>query len=65
MTREEKVAYVNAQVACALIEMEGMKADNMQRKAVGDSMAYNHADFLEVIERYSIHHNGVIGEFYA
>ena len=29
-------------------EMEGMKAENMQRQVLGESMAYNDSDFINI-----------------
>jgi hypothetical protein len=64
MTEEQKAAYVNAQTACALIEMEGMKALNLERDRRGHSLAYTEEDFLKVIEKYGIHHNAVMKAFH-
>ncbi len=54
------IAYVNAQVACALIEMESMKAKNQWRKHQQESPAYGEEAFLAVINKYGIHHNAVL-----
>ena len=61
MTEEQSTAFVNSQVACALIEMEGMKAENMQRQAQGHDMVYLEADFNSIQDRYEIGYNSVIG----
>ena len=37
-------------MAYALIEMEAMKAENMQREANGLAMAYDSSDFMNVAE---------------
>ncbi len=37
-----------------------MKAENMQREALGQSMAYVFDDFFAITEKYPIHHNAVI-----
>jgi len=63
LNKNQTTAYVLAQTACALAEIEGMKAENMQRAVLGQSMAYDEAAFQAVIERYGIHHNGVITMF--
>ena len=65
MTDEQNVAYVNAQVACALIEMEGMKADNIKRTQMNLPPLFRGKDFNALIEKYRIHHNAVIKEFYT
>jgi hypothetical protein len=63
MTPEQKAAFINSQVACALIEAAAMTAENQQREAVGHSMAYNEEAFLGLIDSYGISHNKVV-EFF-
>jgi len=60
MTGQQKAAYVFAQAVCALAEIEGLKAENMQCEAFGIPMAYDEDAFVAVIEKYGIHHNGVL-----
>jgi hypothetical protein len=59
MTPEQKAAFVNSQVACALIEAMGMQAENQQRTNRGHSIAYGEDAFAALIEKYGIHHNAV------
>lgn len=62
MNKPESIAaYIHAQVACAQIEAAGMTAFNKQREALGQSMAYDEAAFLALIEKYGIDHNAVVG----
>jgi hypothetical protein len=63
MTPEETIAYVQAQTACALTELEGMKAENADRARRGETQAYGEQAFSDLILRYGIHHNAVIGMF--
>jgi hypothetical protein len=63
MTDEQKVAYVNAMVACAQIEMAGMQAENQHRMNVGNAVAYGEEAFTAIIEKYGIHHNAVLTVF--
>ena len=63
MAPEEKVAYINAQTACALAEIEGMKAENANRLQYDNAIAYRGADFNSVCESYGITHNQVISFF--
>lgn len=63
MTQEQEAAYVFAQSVCALAEIEGMKAENMQREFLGKAMAYDAGAFVAVIKKYDIHHNAVLGTF--
>ena len=65
MTSDEKVAYINAQVACALIEAEGMKAENAQRAHLEQSMAYPEVAFTDLINKYGIYHNAVLTLFHG
>ncbi len=59
-TVEATATYVNSQVACAMIEAMGMQAENMQRDALGNSMAYDEDAFMRLLEKYGIHHNAVV-----
>ena len=60
MTENERAAYIFSQSVAALAKIEGMKAENMQRAAVGECMAYSDGDFFRVIEEYGIGHNTVV-----
>lgn len=64
ITDEQKAAYVQAQAVAALIEAMGMAAENMQRSHQGASIAYDEKAFLEIIEKYGLHHNGLMSLFY-
>ena len=64
MNDEQNVAYVNAQVACALIEMEAMKAENLIKASRGLPPLFGTKDFNALIEKYGIHYNAVITQFY-
>jgi hypothetical protein len=61
MNEAQEIAYLHAQVACAMIEAMGMQAANAQQL---DDQPYQKKDFDELIEKYNIHHNGVIGAFF-
>lgn len=60
MTKQERVAYINSQVACALIVMEGMKAENTYREMRGETIAYGDKAFNAVIDQHGIGHNAVM-----
>ena len=57
MDKPEACAYVHAMVACALIEMESMKAANSQYP---EDQLFNQSHFVALIEKYGIHHNAVL-----
>ena len=63
VTDEQKAAYIHSQVACAMIEMFAMKAANHEREQQGYAHAYGEDAFMELIDRYGISHNAVIGFF--
>ena len=60
-TPEQRAAYINAQVACAMIEAMGMQAQNERRKWLGELPEYVLNDFEALISKYGIDHNNVIG----
>lgn len=66
MTPEQQAAFVASQTACALIEMEAMKAANVafdaRNRGPWDKAMPRHTetDFKALIDKYGIHHNAVI-----
>ena len=60
MTVEEKIAFINSQVACALITLEGMKAMNREREMRGESLAYGEHAFFDLRNEFIISHNSVL-----
>ena len=55
MTDEQKAAYVHAQSVAAMAEIEGMKAQNEQRKIDGYlTMAYSEEQFMDIIDDYGL-----------
>lgn len=46
--------HSKAKLLVAEIEMNGMIAENKQREALGQSMAYTEQDFLNIIKEYGI-----------
>jgi hypothetical protein len=56
----DKGAYLNSQIACAMIEAMGMQAANDQKKYIGESMAYYESDFTSLLSKYGLYHNSVI-----
>lgn len=53
-------ALLISQSVCAMIEAMGMQAENKQREALGQSMAYAEKDFQAIIERSVIGWNAAI-----
>lgn len=56
-------AYSMMQIAQAMIKAMGMQAENNQRKALGQSMAYVENDFCAIIEENGIHHNAIVSQW--
>lgn len=54
MTPEQLAAYVNAQTAAALIELESFKAANREREMRGYALAWGEDAFMELIEKYGL-----------
>ena len=53
-------AIVIAASARAVVRCLGMHAENMQRQALGNSMAYGDTDFNSVIDEEGIGHNAAM-----
>ncbi len=60
MTDEQKSAFINSQVACALIELAAMQAENSKRERGGYTAAYTEDAFLALQTKYLIGHNEVL-----
>ena len=56
----QNIAYVNSQIASALIELEAMKADNRQHP---DGEPYGERQINALIDRYQLNHNAVLTNF--
>ena len=65
MSPEERAVYINSKVACAMIEAQGMTAENMQRKVLGKSMAFDAEHFSALIEEYGIGKDAVLARLEA
>jgi hypothetical protein len=60
----KNVAYIQAQVAAATIEVEAMKATNRVRWQQNQALAYTEEDFIKLIDKYGLGHNQVIENLY-
>lgn len=61
MRREFAAVYIMAQITCAQAEMQGMVAANQARAHREESPAYEEQDFTNLITKYNLDHNAVIG----
>jgi len=59
------VAYVNSQIACAMVELEAMKAENAQRERNGEALAWSYNEFLNLIDKYQMSHNATLANLNA
>lgn len=61
MDQAARVAFIQAQVVCALAEIEGMKAENAHYALCnGGAVKYGEEAFNSVPVRYGLDHNSVI-----
>lgn len=63
MTPEQKAAFVNAQVACAMAEIAAMQAHDRWQRAVGTDQFYTEEAYSAVPDKFGIGHNAVITFF--
>ena len=54
---EDELLYFKMQLLQAEIEMNGMIAENKQREVEGSAMAYREQAFIDLVDKYGIHHN--------
>jgi hypothetical protein len=54
---DEQLLYFKMQLLQAEIAMNGMIAENKKREALGASIAYGEQAFIDLIDKYGIHHN--------
>jgi hypothetical protein len=57
MDNERKILYFQMNMLQAEIEMNAMVAENKQGEFSGKVKVYNYKDFMDLIEKYNIHHN--------
>jgi hypothetical protein len=62
MTPEQRAAKVMANVACALVELAAMQADNAIALAAGQAPRYTGADMTRLIDHHGIAHGQVLRE---
>lgn len=65
MTDEQNIVYTEGIILQARIELEAMLAENKQREHLGQAMAYSELDIRSLIDKYSIHHNGLVTNLYG
>lgn len=64
MTEEQNIIYVKAMLLAAEIEMQAMIAENQSRIANGDAVAYGEKEFIALIDKHGVHHNGVVSALF-
>jgi hypothetical protein len=61
----QRAAYIISQAAYAQIEAMAMMAFNkLISEGGGTGRAYTYEDFMNLQNKYGIHHNAVIGSFH-
>lgn len=63
MNENQSAAYIFCMGVAAMAEIEAMKAENEVRRIRDESPAHGYDEFMAVIERHEIHHNGILGWF--
>ena len=63
MTPEQAAAFVQSQTACAIAEIEAMKAENQGRIANGYSLAHDEGSFRSIPDEFGIGYNDVVKLF--
>lgn len=62
MDKDQQIAYLNAQVACMLVELAAMQAHDRDASVNGTG-CYTEQVYLDLPNRYGVHHNAVVGLF--
>ena len=60
MNEEQRAAFLNSQVASALIVAAGMTADNARAVYARDKLPYTGKQFEALIDNYGIGHNAAL-----
>lgn len=60
MDEQARVAFIQSQTACAMIEAMGMKSENDKAVESHQGLYYTKADFDKLIEKYGLGHNSVL-----
>jgi len=63
MNENQQAAFIMAQATCALIRMEGMKAENQIQQMRNEYPKYVEDDFRGLLAEYKIEWNDVLGYF--
>ena len=60
MNENQRTAYIFSQSVAAMAEIEAMKAANTYREMRGETIAYDEAAFMHVINQYGLGTNAVM-----
>lgn len=63
MTPEQKAAHVIAQAACLNAHVAAMEIANNMCFMKSSEPIYKEQDFMDLINRYGVHHNAVVTFF--
>ena len=57
MTPEQRIAYINANTANMLVEMNAMIAENQERFNNGQAVAWSYNAFMDLQSKYMLEEN--------
>lgn len=61
MDKEQQLVFLRSQILCAEIELQAMLVANQIRESHGEVAAYPEQAFMDLINKYGIGHNDVLG----
>jgi len=64
MNENQQAAYIMAMAIGGLIEAMGMQAENQNRIARGEMIAYDDEAFQKVVDNRDLHHNSILTLFH-
>jgi len=65
MNENQQAAYIMAMAIGGLIEAMGMQAENQNRIARGEMIAYDDEAFQKVVDNRGLHHNSILTLFHG
>lgn len=61
MDNTQKAAFITSQAACLQAEVAAMQQQNSEDLSAGRPLSYHSHNFMELIDKYGLGHNTVLG----